>query len=812
MTRPEPSDLALAPGVAPPDAEAVLALVGAHLSSPLGRGELARLRFQRERGECEGQQQRWQQAQVWQQRRGGFSFAGFSDPTPWVQQARASSGGLDGRELLEIAAFLEAMAGLRENLLEEDGDAGGAPGDWPLLTGWAAELPELGELARGLRRALLPSGEVADEASPELARLRRQRARQRQAIEAALAGEMQRLGTGASGALQEELVTVRNDRYVLPVRTEARRRAPGVVHGASGSGQTVFVEPLATIELNNENIRLGEQEREEVIRILRELSRQVAVAAPQLEEAAAICGRLELEAGKASFAAAYGGCGAEFGEEALQLDAARHPLLVATLRGRAGREVVPLSLQLAPERMLILSGPNTGGKTVALKTVAVGVWMAQCGLPVCARRARLPLCDAVWADVGDVQSIQQDLSTFSSHLLHIRGILAAATRHSLVLLDELGTATNPAEGAALAVAIAEFLRERGCWTLISTHHDEMKAWAGRHPGSVANGSVAVDPVTLAPTYRFRMGVPGISAGLDMAARLGMPPAIVEGARARLGSGQRQAAEYLRKLQENLAEAEEKLRGAEAREREVGAREQALAAHDRTWQQKQMAQLRAEMERRFTAFSEAGDRRWEKELDELKSSLTAAQQRKLSAARARQRREADEEWKAESAAGLGAARPAAAAGSAVLARPGDQVRLRTLRAPARVLRRLDDGSYEVAAGMVRMQVAAEDIEAVIPAAAPAPPATTGKSADRLTPAMLEVNLIGLRADEAEDKLDRFLDDALMSGAEQIRIVHGAGFGVLRKLVAERLRAHPQVGAFAHPPQNQGGAGVTVAELK
>jgi DNA mismatch repair protein MutS2 len=329
---------------------------------------------------------------------------------------------------------------------------------------------------------------------------------------------------------------------------------------------------------------------------------------------------------------------------------------------------------------------------------------------------------------------------------------------------------------------------------------------------VANGSVAVDPVTLAPTYRFRMGVPGISAGLDIAARLGMPPAIVEGARARLGSGQRQAAEYLRQLQENLAVAEEKLRGAEAREREVGERERAIAAHDRTWQQKQMAQLRAEMERRFTAFSEAGDRRWQKELDELKSSLTAAQQRKLSAARARQRREAAEEWKAESAAGLGEVRPSSAAGNPAVVRAGDQVRLRTLRAPARVLRRLDDGSYEVAAGMVRMQVAADDIEAVIPAAAPAPPATTGKSADRLTPAMLEVNLIGLRADEAEDKLERFLDDALMSGAEQIRIVHGAGFGVLRKLVAERLRAHPQVGAFAHPPQNQGGTGVTVAELK
>ncbi|MGN6593750.1 MAG: endonuclease MutS2, partial [Terriglobales bacterium] len=740
MSGTEPSDAALAAGVAPPDAEAVLALVGAHVASPLGRAELGRLRFHRDRNECERGQARWQQAQIWQQRRGGFRFAGFTDPAPQLQQARASSAGLDGRELLEIAAFLEAMAGLRASLLSEEAEAGGAPDEWPLLREWAAALPDLGALARTLRRALLPSGELADEASPELARLRKQRARQRQAIEAALAGEMQRLGAGTTGALQEELVTVRNDRYVLPVRAESRRRAPGVVHGASSSGQTVFVEPLATIELNNENIRLAEQEREEVIRILRELSRQVGAAAPELAAGAAICGRLELEAAKAGFAAAYGAGGAEFTDDTLRLDAARHPLLVATLRGREGRAVVPLTLQLGPERMLIVSGPNTGGKTVALKTVAVAVWMAQCGLPVCARRARLPLCDALWADVGDVQSIQQDLSTFSSHLVHIRGILAEATPHSLVLLDELGTATNPAEGAALAIEIAESLRGRGCWTLISTHHDEMKAWASQHPGRVANGSVAVDAATLAPTYQFRMGVPGVSAGLDMAARLGLPAAIVEGARSRLGSSQRQAAEYLQKLQQSLAEAEDKLRGAEAREREVAAREQAIAAHDRTWQQKQMTQLRAEMERRFAAFAEAGDRRWQKELDELKASLTAAQQRKLAAARARQRREAEEQWAAESAPALGEGKPAAAA--PVVAHSGDQVRLRSLRAPARVLRRIEDGSYEVAAGAVRMQGAAGDIEAVIPAAGNAPAPTTGKSADRLTPAMLEVNLIGL----------------------------------------------------------------------
>lgn len=797
------SDRALAAGVAPPDAEAVLALLEAYLATPLGREALAGLRFYRDREELERLQRRWSQAASWQREGGAFSFAGLGDPRPLLEEAAA--GTLDGAALLEIAAFAERSAALRASILDS---AEHDPSEsWPLLAELAEGLPQLEPLAQGLRRALLPSGELSDEASPELARLRRQLGRQRQLIESALGREMQKLGGSGAGVLQDTLITVRNERFVLPVRAEAQRRAPGVVHGASSSGQTVFVEPLATIELNNEAIRLREDEQAEQRRILRALSRQVAAAAPELARAAGVCGTLELEAAKARFAEDYAATTVEFGE-ALDLRQARHPLLMATLREKSDRSVVPLTLRLAPERMLIVSGPNTGGKTVVLKTVAVAAWMGQCGLPVCARSAGLPVCDALWADIGDVQSIQENLSTFSSHLMHIRGILEVVTPASLVLLDELGTATNAAEGAALAIEIADWLRERGCWTLISTHHDGLKAWASQQPGGVANGSVAVDPVTLAPSYQFRMGVPGVSAGLDMAERLGLPAAIIAGARRRLSREQVEAAEYLQKLQENLAAAEEQLRGLEARERAIAGREQALAAHDRSWQQKQMAALRAEMERRFAVFAEAGDRRWQRELEELKTSLTAAQQRKLAAARSRQRREAAEAWQTEAAGALGEA--SAVVSSRPEARPGDAVRLRGSHAAARVLRRLADGGYEVAAGAVRMQVAAAEIEAV---QAPTPRAgASGAKPDRLTPATLELNLIGLRADEAEARLDKFLDEALLAGAEQVRIVHGAGFGVLRKLVAEALRAHPQVASFSHPPQNEGGQGVTLAAFK
>ncbi|MGH9488758.1 MAG: endonuclease MutS2 [Terriglobales bacterium] len=802
------SDRALAPGVAPPDAEAVLALVGGYLATPLGREAMADLRFQRDPIELELQQERWTQAQRWQQRRRGFSFAGLPDPRPLLE--RAASGGLEGSELLAVARFAEHSAALRTSLIATDDEDDGQPSElWPLLRELAEGLPELAGLAQTLRRAVLPSGELADGASPELTRLRRQCGRQRQIIEAELGRQMQKLGGSGEAALQEELVTIRNERFVLPVKSDARRRAPGVVHGASSSGQTVFVEPLETIELNNEHIRLREAEQAEQRRILRALSRQVAAAAGELGIAARLCGTLELEGAKARFAADYGGVRAEFGSE-LALEAARHPVLVAALRAQPGRAVVPLTVRLERERVLIVSGPNTGGKTVVLKSVAVAAWMAQCGLPVCAQRARLPVFDAIWADIGDVQSIQEDLSTFSSHLVHIRGILAVATPASLILLDELGTATNAGEGAALAIEIADWLRKRGAWALISTHHDSLKAWASEHAGEVANGSVAVDAVTLAPSYRFRLGVPGISAGLAMAERLGLPEPIIAGARARLGSEQRQAAEYLQKLQQSLEAAEEKLGGVEAREREVGARERALEAHDRTWQQKQMAALRAEMERRFAAFAAAGDRRWRGEMEAIKQSLTAAQQRKAAAARARQKREAAETWEIEAAAALGeTARPADDA--PVSAAPGDQVRLRSARTTARVLRRLPDGRYEVAAGAVRMQIEAGEIEAVLLRATLVPPASASVP-DRLTPATMELHLIGLRAEEAGARLDKFLDDALLAGVEQVRIVHGAGFGVLRKLVAEALRVHPQVARFAHPPQNQGGQGVTLAELK
>ena len=794
------SDRALAAGVAVPDSTAVVALLGGYLATDLGQAELERLRFHRDRIELERLQRRWAQARVWLQRKGGFGFGGLTDPRPLAEAAWRAGAVLDGAELVELRSFLDAAAALREHLL--GGDADEARQMWPELAELAAALPECAGLRRALHAALLPSGELHDHASPQLAQIRRRRARQRQQIEAALEQLQRRLG--GEGVLQEELVTVRNERFVLPVRTEQRRRAAGVVHGASSSGQTVFVEPLETIELNNEHIRLRDEEQAEVRRVLAELTGQVGAEAEAIAEGAEICGVLELEQAKARFAADYQAAPAEFAPE-LELTQARHPLLVATLRGQAGRAVVPLTLRLGEERLLVVSGPNTGGKTVVLKTVGMAAWMAQCGLPVCAQRARLPVFEAIAADVGDVQSIEQSLSTFSSHLIHIREMLAVAGPDSLILLDELGTATNAAEGAALAVAIAELLLERRAWTLISTHHDGLKAWAGAHRGEVANGSVAVDAVTLAPSYQFRMGVPGVSAGLDMAERLGLPPAVIAGARARLSREEREAGAYLQKLQQSLAQAEDQLASLAEREQEVAARERALAAHDKAQQQKQMTALRAELDRRLAQFTAAAEKSWRQAWQALEGEITAAQKRKLSLAVAGMRRETAAAFAGEVGAALGEA-PVAATPPPE-AQPGDRVQIRSARQPARVLRRLADGGYEVEAGALRLQIAAADILAVLPAVA-----VRAHAVHAAVPTTSEINLVGLRMEEAIEKLDKFLDQALLTDTDQIRIVHGTGFGVLRRAVAEALRAHPQVARFAHPPQNQGGQGVTVAEFK
>src|SRR6185369_7320134 len=406
-------------------------------------------------------------------------------------------------------------------------------------------------------------------ASPELARIRRETERQRRQIQQSLQSHLRRLSEG--GAVQEELITIRGERFVIPVKIEQKRRVPGVVHGTSSSGQTVFVEPMETIEQNNDLVRLLEEEQAEIHRILAEMTARLGESAPAIIEAVDVLAELELQFAKAHFAEQYDCAALKILEhdapDVMVLQNARHPLLERNLRAKGG-SVVPLTLEMDREhRQLIISGPNTGGKTVSLKTVGLLALMAQAGIPLPADRAELPIFDSVLADIGDYQSIEQNLSTFSAHVTNIDFISHAATNRSLVMLDELGSATDPEEGAALAVAIAEHFRRAQCVSIISTHHTSLKVYAANTPG-VLNAAVGFNETTLAPTYELRVGVPGASAGINIAQRIGLNSQIVNEARQRLSSQTQDVARFLDRLHVQLRELEAERQSLQFKEEEV----------------------------------------------------------------------------------------------------------------------------------------------------------------------------------------------------------------------------------------------------
>ena len=389
--------------------------------------------------------------------------------------------------------------------------------DWAAVVALSAGIQDFTAFLRSFRNKILPDGTLDDRASPELSRIRREIEKQKRQIQESLRGYLRKLAEG--GTVQDELITIRGERFVIPVKVEQKRRVQGVVHGASSSGQTVFVEPLETIEQNNELVRLLDEEQAEIHRVLLEMTRQIGENADAILAAAEVLAELELQFAKARFAEDYNcvavslcadgqepcGDGQALpvpGRARLILHRARHPLLERNLKLKNAK-IVPITIELEGDhRQLVITGPNTGGKTVSLKTLGLLALMAQSGIPVPADRADMPVFDAILADIGDYQSIEQNLSTFSAHVTNIDFISRAATANSLVLLDELGSATDPEEGAALAVAIAEHFRKAGCMIAIATHHTSLKVYGANTPG-VINASVGFDEATLQPTYELK---------------------------------------------------------------------------------------------------------------------------------------------------------------------------------------------------------------------------------------------------------------------------------------------------------------------
>jgi DNA mismatch repair protein MutS2 len=713
-----------------------------------------------------------------------------ADPAPLVARLRIQGATLEATEIFELARLLDLASEARSVVLS-------ARERYPRLAVHASAIADLHELARDLRGKILPDGTLADDASVMLARLRRDSERQRRQIEESLARFLRT--HHEDGTLQEDFVTIRNDRFVVPIVTGRERRVDGVIHGSSGSGATVFVEPLETIGLNNELVRLHEEELREVHRLLREFTTRLREHAVEIAASVAALSRLELLFGKAEFAIEFRCSVPRLSPEGFRkivLRAARHPLLEDILRGQK-RTVVPVSLELSKtQNTLLISGPNTGGKTVALKTIGLLALMTHAGLPTPAEEAEFPLFDQVLADIGDHQSLAESLSSFSSHILAVRSMLERATGDSLVLLDELGRATDPEEGGALGVTVLETFRARGAFTLASTHLMAMKIY-GASTSGVLNGSMGFDEATLQPTYVLRLGAPGKSAGLDIASRLGLDPALIEIARGRMAASDRDVSRFLGEMHQKLEQLETERAELAARSQAVTAREQGL---EQTWERKYTAKLR-EVEDRAAQLSIEFERRAQETIEDLSQ--------KARTRIARTKREFQEQ-----VASLAPAPAAGTSAAPLKLEAGAQVRLKGIRQPAIVRRILDSGEIEVEAGYLKMRVPAADIEEVIPKV---PTQTRSQSitfnqGPEFATSIREINLIGQRAEEACERVDKFLDTAALGQAELVRIVHGHGMGILRKAIADLLARNPHVAKFYAARPEEGGTGATIVELK
>jgi len=823
--------------------------------SPLGRAWILALEPSADPVWIDQQQQRTAELRAMLTRGGSFDFHGLFDPTTLLDKARIDGSALEGIEILSLLTVVERVAAWR-TLIDPHAQSNSQSSsqtkyEWPSIAALSAPLldHDLSPLLRQLRGKIEPDGSLSDDASPELRRIRRAMERQHRAIEESLRKSLRALSEG--GSTQDSLITIRGDRFVIPVKAEFKRKVPGVIHGSSSSGQTVFVEPLETIEQNNELVRLLDEEQSEIHRILVAMTRALAQHSEAIHLGACILAEVESHTARARFAIDLNCVKPVFVEAqnrvphlrdsfivakvGLQdtpgdspqfaLTAARHPLLELRMHAEAhgeGSEVrspVPLTIILPPEtKQLIISGPNTGGKTVSLKTLGLLALMAQAGIPIPAEEAHLPLFTSVYADIGDAQSIERNLSSFSAHVVNLDRISREATASSLVLLDELGSATDPEEGAALAVAIASHFLAINAWCCITTHLTSLKVYAANHAG-VLNAAVGFDQQTLTPTYELRLGVPGASAGLNIASRLGLSPEIITAARAQMTTQTADIGAFLDQLHDQLTAAAAERETLRQREKELSREKARVEVEGRVEQKARTKELEAKLNSLIEDFAYQL-RETVKSIDDKTLAQKIARD---SATRiARLRREFSQQFNSTVVAhntGADKNDPAAQPHIPKGIKVGDLVKLKSLGRQARVDRIIDAKNYEVSIGPMKMRAAIDDIAEVesVKVATPLEAArrrgnvtvSTAQDPDYMSS---EINVIGRTADEAHDEVERFLDRAFLAGLPRIRVVHGTGMGVLRRTLREYLRNHPHVTSITEPPQNQGGQGATEVELR
>ncbi len=791
-------------------------LLAIYTASPLGRNRVMQLAPSQERAWIEQQQQLTEEIRGYLREGGSFDFHGLADPGPLLSKTRIRGAALEISEIRDLVNLADRAAEWREVVLHPPASIAQ---NWQAVHGLSESLADFTPLLRFFRNKILPDGTLDDRASPELARIRREVEKQKRTIQESLRSYLRRLSEG--GTVQEELITIRGERFVIPVKMEQRRRVQGVAHGASSSGQTVFVEPLETIEQNNELVRLLEDEQAEIHRILLEMTARLGEHADALQAALDVLSELELQFAKARFAEQYQCTAVKLlnGDEpdAMVLRNARHPLLERTLKPR-GVAVIPLTVELDSEhRQLIISGPNTGGKTVALKTIGLLALMAQSGVPVPAERAELPVFDDIFADIGDYQSIEQNLSTFSAHVTNIDFISHHATAASLVMLDELGSATDPEEGAALAVAIADFFRRARCLSIISTHHTALKVYAANSTG-VLNAAVGFDEHTLAPTYELRVGVPGASAGINIAQRLGLNAEIIEASRRQMTSQAQDIARFLDQLHSDLRQVDTERTALRTREQELVRERNHLANEGRKEQREKIRELEKKLDSLMRDFEYHAREAVNAVQDRAQASKLSKDAERRIAKMRREFREQFDSTVVAHATGADAGDPHAQQHVVQQVSVGDTVRLKSLGRDGKVLRYFDDDSFEIAVGPMKMKVPRDDIAEVVARAGANPVAAARSKGINVSLAReddsvpTEINVIGQTVDEATRAVEKFVDRAFLAGALRLRVVHGSGMGILRKALRQYLKSHPHVAQVSEPPQNEGGGGATVVELR
>jgi DNA mismatch repair protein MutS2 len=787
--------------------------------------------------------------------RPGFPLRAPADLDAVLRALAVESRALEPLRLLSLADYLESIDQTR-SLVARLGEP------FPILRQLVAPLVSFGAEIADVRRKIDSAGEVVDDASPTLGGIRERLRKQRAKLRSTLDGFLR--GRETAKYLQEQVITDRNGRYVLVVRAEHRSSIPGIVHGTSASGASLFLEPLGTVEVNNEIVALEEQELEEVRRILLELTDTFRARPDDLQQAIDVATELDVIQARARFSIMIGGIEPVIAQDgALELKGARHPLLMQRVQERLNSELgtgdsgvwtgdsgsggrtssaesetqrpeiqrpgapVPVDLRLlSPITTLVITGPNTGGKTVALKTAGLLVAMAQAGLHVPAEEgSRLPVFRSLFADIGDAQSISASLSTFSAHISHVVSMDRELALPSLVLLDEIGAGTDPIEGSALGIAVIDHFRARGAHLIATTHYDSLKSYASTTPG-VTGASFGFDPGTFAPTYRIVYGSPGRSLAIEIAARLGMPASVIAAARENLSEPEKQLAAHLKRIDDDLRQVEQDRQGL-ARER-AAVTEAAMKLRSR---EDSVREREDKLRRRLDAKLDDRLRDARVEIDAVVEGLKAKAAALSDQAAVRLR--TGERLRA---AGLNTGETGAVRAEARAALDEIANRLKGGSAPEPTAILEHQGSVESGTRVIvgglglegivtevqgehadvdlrgkRLRVALKELRVV---GGPAPAAKVSVSVD-LQPregVLSELNVIGATVEEALSRLERFLDASMSSDLRELRIVHGHGTGQLRRAVAAFLKNHPLVERFDPAPQNQGGGGATVVVLK